>query len=39
MRIEDLMINDWVFNTHNNKPEQVQEILTVNNCYDGIFML
>lgn len=35
MRIEDLMINDWVFNTHNNKPEQVQEILTVSNCDDG----
>ena len=35
MRIEDLMINDWVFNTHNNKPEQVQEILTVSNCDNG----
>lgn len=24
------MIRDWVFNTHNNKPEQVQEVLTGN---------
>lgn len=26
MKKEDLMVGDWVFNTHNRKPEQVQEI-------------
>jgi hypothetical protein len=26
MKNEELMIGDWVFNTHNRKPEQVQEI-------------
>ena len=26
MKANELMIGDWVFNTHNRKPEQVQEI-------------
>ena len=26
MKKEELMLGDWVFNTHNRKPEQVQEI-------------
>lgn len=30
MKATELMIDDWVFNTHNNKPEQVQEVLTGN---------
>ena len=30
MKATELMLGDWVFNTQNNKPEQVQEILTGN---------
>ena len=26
MKREELMIGDWVYNTHNRKPEQVYEI-------------
>lgn len=26
MKAEELMIGDWVYNVHNKKPEQVQEI-------------
>ncbi len=40
MKANELMIGDWVFNTHNRKPEQVQEIrermvmLDYNDLYD-----
>ena len=40
MKITELQIGDWVFNTHNRKPEQVQEIrermvmLDYNDLYD-----
>jgi hypothetical protein len=27
LNCEDLMVNDWVMNTHNQKPERVREIL------------
>ena len=40
MKAEELMIGDWVMNTHNQKPEQVREIrermvmLDYNDLYD-----
>ena len=40
IKAEDLMIGDWVMNTHNQKPEQVREIrermvmLDYNDLYD-----
>lgn len=40
MKAEELMIGDWVFNTHNQQPEQVVEIrekmvmLAYNDLYD-----
>ena len=40
MKKEELMVNDWVFNTHNQQPEQVCEIrermvmLAYNDLYD-----
>ena len=40
IKAEELMIGDWVMNTHNQKPEQVREIrermvmLDYNDLYD-----